>query len=70
MANASRNVSASLGPTCDRKLTGGSAEEAAFSSLSKATCLRVRVAAVSFLPPFELRPGAGPKFPRFDHFRS
>ncbi len=60
---------AAVGPTCDGNLTGGSAEEAAFSSLSKPTRLRVGVAAVSFLPPFEFRPGAGSKFPRFHHFR-
>lgn len=51
------------------KLTGGSAEEAAFSSLPKATRLRVWVATVSFLPPFEFGPCPRPKLPRFHHFR-
>ena len=50
-------------------LTGGSAEEAALSSLPEATGLRVGVAAVSLLPPFQFRARPGPKFPRFHHFR-
>lgn len=51
------------------RLTAGSAEEAAFRSLSKTVRLRVGVATVSFLPSFELGPRPGPKLPRFDHFR-
>lgn len=54
-------------PRVEGTLTGGSAEEAAFSSLTEATRLRVRVAAVSFFPPLRRRPRA--KFPRFHHFR-
>lgn len=63
------NVSTSHRPTCKGKLTGGSAEEAAFCGLPKATRLRVGVTAVSLLPPFEFGPRPGFKFPRFDHFR-
>lgn len=56
-------------PRVEGTLTGGSAEEAAFSSLTEATRLRVRVAAVSLFPPFELRRRPRAKFPRFHHFR-
>lgn len=56
-------------PRVEGTLTGGSAEEAAFSSLTKATRLRVGVAAVSFFPPFKLRRRPRAKFPRFHHFR-
>lgn len=66
MADVSFNISNSS--TCDAELTGGSAEEAAFSSLSKTIWSRVWVATVPFLPPFKLRPCPWPKFPRFDHF--
>lgn len=64
--NASFNIS--ISSTCGAELTGGSAEEAAFSSLSKTIWFRVWVATVPFLPPFKLWPCPWPKFPWFDHF--
>lgn len=60
-------VSLAADPRVDGSLTGGPAEETTLGGLPEPAGLRVGVATVSLLPPLELRPGAGPEFPRLDH---